>query len=294
MIKIRVPATSANLGIGFDCLGMAINQFATFYFSKHHELMITGCEPGYDTENNLVYHAYLRTIKHLQRNPDPLRIHVDSDIPMSRGLGSSASFIVAGVLAAYHLTNTPYQTEEIIQLCTELEGHPDNVVPAILGGLVASMQSNKSIETHVYPVHSNYHFVIFVPDFTLSTQVARDALPEYIAHHEAVENQTKLLFALHSFADGNQDLLKECLDDALHEPYRKQFIPEFDTIKDIVRNTGGLTAIISGSGPTLLGIYTNDIPLGALRHHIHRLKYQWNVLEVTIDTKGAEVCSTNS
>lgn len=293
MIKITVPASSANLGVGFDCLGVALDVYAEFSFAYSDVLSIDGCSPEYQNENNLVYRSYLHASKFLALDSKPILININSDIPEARGLGSSASCVVAGVLAAYSLSNTPLNYDDILYLCNELEGHPDNVAPALLGGLIASAQFNDQIYTQEYQVHSKFSFIILVPNFEVATEHARKVLPDTVKHKDAVSNQTKLLFAMEAFAQGDSLLLKNCLKDALHEPYRMQLIHEYEVIKAILEESGALETLISGSGPTLLGIFDSDIPTSVISTRLEELEYKWTLNHVRIDTRGAHICLTN-
>ncbi|MGX7059570.1 homoserine kinase [Vagococcus humatus] len=290
MIEIRVPATSANLGLGFDCLGMALTMEASVQFSSSDQLIITGCDKKYQGADNLIYQAYCHGMSYLNQVALPVHIHINSPIPPARGLGSSATCVVAGILAAYGLTGTPVNREEVLKLATELEGHPDNVAPAILGGLTASYQGEKQIYTITYPVHSSYRFAVFIPDFPLETQKARAVLPQQIAFSEAVSNQSQLLCMLESLKQGEGTWLKEVLKDHLHEPYRKKLITEYEQVKKIAERTGAISLVISGSGPTLLAIYQEQVPLAELTAELKQLEHKWDCQELSIETKGAYIC----
>lgn len=290
MVKIRVPATSANIGVGFDCLGLALKKYAYFDFSWSEKLEITGCLPAFQTPDNLVYQAYLYTMGQLGKSVRPLSLKITSEIPHERGLGSSATCVVGGVLGAYALTETPFEWEEILKIATEIEGHPDNVAPAILGGLVASYLGEERIFTQTYPVHSSFKFVSFIPDFTTSTKEAREVLPQKIQLKEAVTNQSQLLFALQAFGEGDATLLKMVMKDRLHEPYRQLLIHDYESVRQIALDNGAICLFISGSGPTLIGVYQNEVKIRQLKEKCQQLKSSWECHIVDIDQEGVKVC----
>ena len=213
MVRIKVPATSANVGVGFDTLGLAVTFYGECEVELSDKLEITGCPVAFQTEDNLIYQSYKYVLDDLKRPVTPIKLQIDSDIPFARGLGSSAVCIVSGVLAANELHQLHLSQDELVKYCTQIEGHPDNVVPALLGGLSASYQMNDDIFFQHYPVDESYQFVAFVPDFTLETSVARGALPESYPLKTVVANQAKLLFLLDALKTGDAANLDKFLDD---------------------------------------------------------------------------------
>lgn len=290
MVKIKVPATSANIGVGFDCLGLALKKYAYFEFDWSEDLKITGCPPAFQTSDNLVYQAYVYTMEYLGELVRPISLTIESSIPYERGLGSSATCVVGGVLGAFELTGIPYDWEKILKIATEIEGHPDNVAPAILGGLIASYLGEQQVVTQSYPVHPSFKWVSFIPNFTTSTKASREALPQKLQFKDAVANQSKLLFALQALAEGNSVLLKMVMDDQLHEPYRKLLIHEYEAIRQIALASGAACVFISGSGPTLIGVYQKEVNLKQLKEKCQQLKSSWECHIVDIDQEGVKVC----
>lgn len=290
MIHISVPATTANLGVGFDTLGMALTMRANFYVSYHEELDISGCQKEFQSEDNLVYQSYKKAMNQLNYPIKPLKLRIDSPIPHARGLGSSATCVVAGILAAYALTNTPINQQNILALSTEIEGHPDNVAPAILGGLIASTSVDGYVHYQEYPVHPSYTFVALSPDFTLSTELARKSLPDTLSFKDVVAQQSRLLFSLKALETGDSSLLSLMLKDILHEPYRGPLIHDYDALGDILREQGAVSHVISGSGPTVLALFKEEVPEPFLTDKSIELSYNWSCTVLDIDTKGAIIC----
>lgn len=290
MIKVRVPATTANLGIGFDVLGCALSLYATFTFEKSNQLVIEGCPIEYANEDNLIVQAYYETLRHMKIEKYPLHIVIDSNIPIERGLGSSAACIVAGVVAANKMHENRLSQSDLIKIASDLEGHPDNVTPALLGGLCASIVTKDQVCCIKYPVHLNYRFYLLVPDFKVSTHQARMVLPDVIEHAEAVSNLAQLPFFLKALETGDSELLQMTTCDHLHEPYRSKLIEDYDSIKQISRQFDG-TCLISGSGPTLILITKEEI-LDELSKLLKQCIRQWEILPLTIDTEGTkeEIC----
>ncbi|MGX6970694.1 homoserine kinase [Vagococcus bubulae] len=290
MVHIQVPATSANVGVGFDTLGLAVTFYGECEVELSDKLEITGCPVAFQTEDNLIYQSYKYVLEKLNKPVTPIKLKIDSDIPFARGLGSSAVCIVSGVLAANELHELHLSESELVTYCTQLEGHPDNVVPALLGGLSASYQMGDTIFYQHYPVDESYQFVAFVPDFTLETAVARDVLPESYSLKTVVNNQAKLLFLLEALKTGDATNLDKFLDDDIHQPYRKKLIDEYDIVENIAKKSGAKGFYISGSGSTLMGVYNQSVNMEALNDSLKSLKHHWRALDLSVDYKGANVC----
>ncbi|USS88491.1 homoserine kinase [Fructilactobacillus hinvesii] len=288
MIKVTVPATSANLGVGYDCLGLALDLRATFQFQSASKLTIAGCPEQFQNENNLVYRAFQAGCEALGEPVPSLAIKIDSPIPVSRGLGSSATCIVAGLAAAGEWFQTQFTQNELVQLATDFEGHPDNVTPVIYGGLCAGVQTDEGISVLTYPVADDLDFLAIVPDFTVSTDEARALLPKSVSYATATHQISHSLLLVRALMTGNLFDLRLALDDRLHEPYRKQLIANYDVVAeacDYFENS----LYISGSGSTLIAI-TDDTPTrGMLRQRLMKELPDWNIFPVAVDTAGVQV-----
>ena len=205
MIQINVPATSANLGPGFDTLGIALNRYNSFNIKQVEKLDFTN--------ENLVYRSYRRVFELLGKALIEVEITIETGIPVSRGLGSSAACIVGGVMAANEMQGRPLSKEEILEISTMIETHPDNVAPAIYGGLVTSVMEGEKVYFCQVPIKNKLEFITLVPDFKLSTELARGVLPRTIPYKDGVYNVGRVALLLSALTSGRDDLLKHALKD---------------------------------------------------------------------------------
>ena len=258
MIKITVPATSANLGIGYDTLGMAVSLYSHFTFERADKLTITGCPEEFQNESNLVYVSFVDALAAWGEPAFPVAIDIQTDVPVARGLGSSSTCVVAGIMAAAALTGHTVDRAELVRIATEVEGHPDNVAPAMLGGFVTSVYD----EGQVYSVKKNIDeqlaFAAFVPDFRLLTSKARAALPDMVSHKDAVYNLSRAALATAAFCDGDYSLLGVATKDSLHQKYRLPLIDGGDEMFELAQDLGALAVYISGAGPTIMAVVPRD------------------------------------
>ena len=290
MIKVKVPATSANLGPGFDSLGCALNLYANFTFDEEvNELIIEGCDPQYQNEDNLMVVAYKKVLQRLNLELKGLRITVDSNIPISRGLGSSAALIVAGAMAANAQHGNKLSKDECLKVCNEIEGHPDNVSPALFGGLMASFLDGENPVSVAYTIHPNLKFCALIPDFEVSTHEARQVLPKSVSYKEAIYNVSRVAVLCKALEDNNTEVIKVAMKDILHEPYRKKLIDEYEEVKNICEENQAIAFVISGAGPTCLCLYEKENFIDSVKQAVCKLKNQWLVLDLRIDTRGCEV-----
>lgn len=290
MIEIKVPATTANLGIGFDCLGCALDIYAHFQVELSDELKFEGCPEKYQNKNNLFYTSYTYACEQNGIEPANLHIMIDSDIPVSRGLGSSAAMIVGGIIAANQLHDLHLDKQQVLEIATKIEGHPDNVAPAIYGGFTASFMSDEVV-TVSYPIYSRYRFIVLIPNFEVSTHEARQVLPKQISYQDAIHNISRMAAWLRGIETGNDKLLSQAGDDCLHEPYRKKLIHEYEEVKKICLEENASAFLISGSGPTLLAITQEEDFADRIRNNLKELTYHWQIQVCDIDRKGVESCS---
>lgn len=265
MLSVKVEATSANLCVGFDVLGMALNLTNEFTFDKSSEFKFVGFKEEFSTkETNLVYEAYEALFKKANKELIPVTISFKGDIPVSRGLGSSSSLIVAGIFAANYFLGNIYKKDELFDLATEIEGHPDNVAPAIYGGLVASYQKDGKYYPNIYPISNKLKFSVIIPDTKVSTSDARKVLPKELPYKDIVSNLSRIVNIPRAFNDGNISLLKDLFSDKLHEPYRSKLIPLYDKVKELLKDEECAFAI-SGSGSTMLVISYDTKPLEKIK-----------------------------
>lgn len=290
MIKVRVPATSANLGPGFDALGMAFDLYNSYSFEKILSgLEITGCSKEYCNEDNLVFIAFKKAMEYMKKELDfGLKIHIQSDIPVSRGLGSSAVCIVGGIAGASELMGGILSHDEIIEIATEIEGHPDNVAPAVIGGVVISiMEDNKVFHNKIH-VNGDLKYMALIPDFPLSTEKARAVLPKDVSRQDAIYNLSRVSLLISALSNGRFDLIKYALKDKLHQPYRGDLIPGYYEIMDKCQDLGSLGTYLSGAGPTIMTLHEGKDPefKKNLEEFLSTLKDKWTIVELNMDNVG--------
>jgi homoserine kinase len=257
-VTVLVPATTANLGAGFDCIGAALSLHNRFTFTAAESLQIVA--RGNEAErvdlddSNLAYQAFVKLFDRLQRPIPGVRIEIDLEVPLARGLGSSATAIVGGLMGANSLAGSPLSQTEIIDLATEMEGHPDNVVPAIIGGCRLAASRGTEWEICDVPWHDQVVPVLAIPNFELSTAAARSVLPSQYDRADAVFNIAHLGMLIRGLATGNGDWLRTGLADRIHQPYRQQLIKGYAEVEQAAIAAGAYGMVISGAGPTLLAL----------------------------------------
>lgn len=287
-VTIRVPATTANLGPGFDCFGCALKLYNTLAFEMLPTgLEITGCEEAYQNRENLAYVAYRAVMEKLGKPDFGVRIEIGGDIPVCRGLGSSAALLAAGAMAANCHMGEPLSREELLALTNAIEGHPDNLAPALFGGLTASMVAGGNPVRVSFPLDESWRFLVLIPEFTLSTRLARSVLPEQVNREDAIFNISRSAMVLKALETGNIELLKDALQDRLHQPYRKALIPDYTAIEALVAPLeAGMC--LSGAGPTILCLTRSDAVEQTLRRELPGVATRsWQVLCLTPDREGA-------
>ena len=292
MIKVRVPATSANLGPGFDCMGIALNLYNTFTFEKIKEgLIVEGNEKSFDDEDNLIYTSMKRCFEKIGYTTKGLKITAMSDVPVSRGLGSSATCIVGGILGANALAGNKLSKEEVLELATEIEGHPDNVAPALLGGCVTSVVDDEKVYYSKINVPDGLKFYALIPNIKLATKKSREILPEKVSFEDAVYNIGRASLMTSALSKGEFKLLKVAGKDKLHQQYRGELIDGYEEIISESEKAGAYGAFLSGAGPTILiAVDKNDKTVySALRSRVDSLKYFWEIKELRICNKGSTV-----
>ena len=256
-VKISVPATSANLGPGFDCLGLALNLYNHVTFTAVSEpilqIMATGTDAHkVDTdESNLVYQCANIIFEKVGERPFGLIIVQENNIPVGSGLGSSSTAVLAGMLGANELLERPFTPEQILQFATEKEGHPDNVAPALYGGLVLGVnhEGNLHIEQIKIPQQS---VVVVLPDFKLLTSEARAALPQTVSIHDAIFNASRTPLVVRALETADYNLLAIAMQDKLHQPYRMPLIPGIEKAASAAFAAGARAVALSGAGPSLI------------------------------------------
>ena len=297
-VTVRVPATSANCGPGFDTLGLACNLYNYFTYELIDQGLSLKIE-GEGTEklkagkNNLAFLSFYKVWDMIVGSKTGLSVIMSNNIPLSRGLGSSSTAIVAGLVAANHLTGNTLSKNEIVQLATEIEGHPDNVAPAILGGMTISYVDNGRASSLKFLPLKPFKLVAIVPDMPLATSLARRAIPKTVPHQDAVFNTSRAALLVGAMLTGDYQHLAAGLDDRLHQPYRAHLIPGMEDAFKAAVNNGAFNAIISGAGSTLMAYVPINVSCEAVGEAMckalseHDLHSVFHILD--IDTEGAVV-----
>jgi homoserine kinase len=326
-VTVTVPATTANLGPGFDCIGAALSLYNHFQFSllepsttEKLKITVTGTESAKvkTDDSNLAYQAFVKLYEYLRQPPPPITIHIDMQVPLARGLGSSATAIVGGLVAANCLAGKPLSQVEVMQLAIELEGHPDNVVPALLGGcrlaaekaspqpplakgglreespltppLAKGGQGGGSWEICDIPWHSNIVPVVAIPDFELSTAEARKVLPNDYSKADAIFNAAHVGLLVRALETGNENWLRAALQDKIHQPYRQSLIRGYEAVQQAAVAAGACGTVISGAGPTILAV-TNAASARAVEQAMAAAWMEFgvkaDVRAIAPDTQGA-------
>ena len=283
-VEISVPCTTANLGVGLDGAGLALNLYNSFIFESAEQDAVVGFGSG-NLDNNLILKAYRKLFEVSNKKYIPVKISPKKClIPTSSGLGSSASCIVAGVMAANFMLKNLFDKDYLLSVMASVEGHPDNVAPALLGGLTLSYQKEGKVVSKKAEVNKKLKFYAVIPGTVLSTKTARTMLPETVSLEDAVHNVTRALNLSYAFEKGDVELLKDVFDDKLHQPYRLPAIKGASEMKAILENEGCAVAI-SGAGPTLLAISVKDGLEKVVPKTVGGVK--WKVKPLKVCEKGA-------
>lgn len=300
-VKVRVPATTANLGPGFDCLGMAVtlyNEVELIPDATGGYVEVTGpLRDGVATDKtNLVYRCAERLLKQTG-DCGSFNLRMELRSPLARGMGSSASAIVAGMVVANAASENPLDEKRLLLEMCLMEGHPDNVVPCYLGGLTASMMLEDSVLVQKYDVDTGWRFVFFVPEYELSTSKARQAIPSHVGHKDAVFNVSRIPHLVAALIRGEAEYLDELMDDRLHQPFRKQLIRGYDALLTTASNSGAASVCLSGAGPTMLAVCREDSAPAVAKAWdglSDELGIPGRTMVLEVDTAGARIESSMS
>ena len=291
-VTIRVPATTANLGPGFDAFGCALKLYTDVTFEETDcGLEITGCPEEFTGPDNLAYVSYCAVLASMSEDVRGVKIHIESNIPVCRGLGSSAALLVAGAMGANVLRGNRLSTQGLLNITNAMEGHPDNLAPAFYGGLTASMVDNGLPVTVNFPLHPEWDIIALIPDFNLSTTKARSVLPTEVPRADAIYNISHGAMVLKALELGDEKLLRNAMQDRLHQPYRKKMITDYEEIEALVRTTGAAFCL-SGAGPTLLCITQDPKLEEKLAAKLPAITTaNWTILPLHVEFEGAHVLS---
>lgn len=268
-VSVKVPATTANIGPGFDCMGMALPIYNTITIEETVlpgtgiEINVLATEDSVDDfslehipmdENSIIYKAVELLYNSIGQTPSELKINIHSEIPIARGLGSSASVIVGGLLAANELLGQPADEAALLSIATEVEGHPDNVTPAIVGGLcLTSSEEDGSIVYRKIEWPEEWNLTVCIPEYELATDISRSVLPKEVPMEDAVFNAKRLGMFIEAVHTKDAKLMKLALKDKLHQPYRMKLVPGLEKIiENLKHEENVLGCVLSGAGPSIL------------------------------------------
>ena len=301
-VSVRVPASSANIGPGFDCLGLALPIYNTITIEETVlpgtgiEINLMSEEETIDEmvfddiprdENNIVYKAVEMLYNSIGQEPSELRINIQAQIPITRGLGSSSSIVVGGLLAANKLLGNPADETALLAIATEVEGHPDNVAPAILGGFVLANQEDDGTLTYC-KLHwpEEWDLTVCIPDFQLSTEIARSVLPKEVPMQDAIFNAKHLAMLIEAVNTKDAKLMKAALKDRLHQPYREKLVPGMKEIMEAFKHEDNvLGCVLSGAGPTLL-VISHKYDLDKIKSTVKEI---WEKQNIKVDVRSLKV-----
>jgi len=256
--RLCVPASSANLGPGFDALGLALNLHLICTTSPSDVLRVTSS--GIDAsdipqdESNLIWQTALGVASAQQRELPPIHLEIQNEIPIGKGLGSSAAALTAGVVLANLLLDLNWSRHRILDEAACIEGHPDNVSACVLGSIVASSMDGSGTHAVRVDLPASYGVAVVVPDFMLPTSRARSVLPQSYCREDVVFNVQRSALLIAALFTGNTDSFSAALEDRLHQPYRAPLIPGFSEMLHL-RKAGLLGCALSGAGPSVLVFY---------------------------------------
>ncbi len=292
----RIPASTTNLGPGFDVLGLALQLYSTVELEETEcgkEVVVAGIDADKipATPENIGFQAAELIFDRCGNRPEGLRLTLTNGIPAIRGLGGSGTAILGGLLTANLLCGEPFSRAELLNFACEFEGHPDNVAASLLGSLVVSVTDSDVVRTLKLDCSTDLHVVAAIPDFPLSTKEARRVLPESVEHKDAVFNAGRSSLLVAAVATSNFDMFSLAMNDRLHQPYRTPLIPGYDAIAEAAMQAGALSVALSGAGPTIAAYCTTAMDEVAEQMSRASIRHQvaCDVKILPIDATGATV-----
>lgn len=294
---VRAPASSANLGPGFDSLGLSLGLFTTLRVTRQARTEIVPLGPDLaDTPadtSNYIYRCMQITARRVGRELPPVRVEIETEVPLARGLGSSAAALVAGLVAANVLLGEPLGADELLDMAAREEGHADNVAPALMGGVAVATLDK--VGTHFVRLEPPEHLgvTVLIPDFELSTSKARAVLPTEYSRADTVHALSHAALLAAALATGRLDLLKHAMQDYVHQIWRAPLVPGLSDVLDGATSHGALGAALSGAGPTVLCFHDTRQPTDELHAFLHsvmrRNGLDGRVMNLPIDLQGVVV-----
>lgn len=294
IVKVKVPATTANLGAGFDTFGLALKLYNEFIVEEADGVFVD-TQPKSEFLENPENNLYIQVVKYLCEKEGKTfhgaRLKQVSNIPVARGLGSSASAIVAGILTGYAVHKKELTDEEFFEVAYRFEPHPDNLLPAWKGGFITALKTDTGTYYQKLDFPEEIKAVVVIPDFELSTKKAREVLPSAIPYKDAVFNLQRASLFIAAIVNRRYDLFRVAMEDRLHQPYRKALIPGFDQVVEAALDCGALGASLSGAGSTIIALALENFEkIGQAMVEAFKtagINAEYKVLD--IDTEGAKI-----
>ena len=313
-VSVKVPATSANLGPGFDCLGLALPIYNIITIEEKvlpgsgNEINIivnnkTLDEASLDQiptdDNSIAYKSVEMLYSLTGQEPTDLKMTIETNIPIARGLGSSASVIIGSLMAANALLSNPADEAAILSIATEVEKHPDNIVPAVVGGLVASsIEDDGSVFYHKLEWPEDWHITLCIPDFELQTEIARSVLPKEVPMQDATFNAMRTAMFMEAVRNKDPELMKYALHDRLHQPYRMKLLPAFEEIQQSMKDLDNVMGcVLSGAGPTIL-IISHGNNIDEIKQRVRNcwdaVNINGEIVTTRVEHEGAKLIDVHS
>ncbi len=295
MIKLRVPASSANMGAGFDTLGAAVglyNRISVEEIPEGLEIINKNARGFVSRDsNNLIYRAMLEVFKHVGYEPKGYKIIQTSSIPMTRGLGSSSACIIGGMLAANIISGRTLSYKKIIHLAAKTEGHPDNVGPALFGGFCVSLTDSDRTIVKSVKLQNHIKFAVIIPDYFVATRKSRGVLPERVDFKDAAYNIAHASMFQAAMISGDMESLRVAVGDKLHQQYRKNYVEGMESIFEKTYSLGSHATYLSGSGPAIVSVLSGEYEKFkfGIQKYLRENSLKWKCMILPIDNVGAVV-----
>ncbi|SFS96321.1 homoserine kinase [Marininema halotolerans] len=296
--EVRVPGSTANLGSGFDSIGLAINRYLYLRIQPSNQWEIYGVGEELaqvnQGEENLIFRVMEPLFAREGRSLPPMKMEVESEIPITRGLGSSAAAIIAGLVAANHLLGEPYSKDTLLQMATQWEGHPDNVGASLYGGGIIATWDGEKVH-YVHTPAPPFPMLVAIPDAPLATSEARKVLPDQLKHTEAVLASSRANLLTAALLTGNREALRIGMQDRFHQPYRAALVPGLNELITEGPHHGAIGVALSGAGPTVIAFTENEEKmLHFMKEVFHKNKVSVRILHLHPCTEGVTLHLTGA
>lgn len=289
-VKVIAPASVANVGVGFDSCAFAVSVYNEYTFTRIPEgLRISGCPKEYRNDENMAYMTYKAVFDEVGEAVGGVELDIHSEIPICRGLGSSAAMLVGGATAANAILGDPLDKREILDICMKFEPHPDNISACVYGGFTSSVKIGDDAKVYRSDIDEELSFYALIPDFTGSTEKARAILPEKISISDAVNNISRASILPKGFAEGNREMIAVATDDKIHQPYRRGLIEGYEEVRKTAGECGAYAFFISGAGPTCIAMSDNAGFVDDMYEMLKESGHERKILKLSVEQDGTKV-----